>query len=47
MDLSSLSTPAHPIEGNLHLRDLVMAFALGARQHRGFRRRSGQRDDLR
>ena len=47
MDLSSLSTPDHPIDGNLYLRDLVMALALGPRQHRGFRWRRRQRDHLR
>ena len=47
LDLSSLSTADITIDDNLFLRDLVMALAVGARQHRGVRWRSRQRDDLR
>ena len=47
LDLSSLSTPEHPIDGQPVPARPGDGAALGARQHRGVRRRPGQRDDLR
>ena len=47
LDLSSLSTPEHPLEDNLFLRDLVMALRWVRDNIAGFGGDPGQRHDLR
>ncbi len=45
-DLSEIGGPAYADSVNVGMTDLVASLALGPRQHRQLRRRSGPRDDL-